>query len=156
MPLTYPPKSKIGTSHQVELYQPMNSLTSSCAKLPGRGLRGSMTEYMVVKDFRQPSTTSPMCWAWSCRSTIALRRLGSAHKEDASFDTFSKAAIRSATRRFSSAGCKQVPGRCKFIKIQWQEKQQEFQEGLQETYTSTVHKLIRWNQQGKSHTPSDA
>jgi hypothetical protein len=29
MPLTYPSKSKIGTSHQIELYQPMNSLTRS-------------------------------------------------------------------------------------------------------------------------------
>jgi hypothetical protein len=38
------------------------------------------------------------------------------YKEDASFDTFSKAVICLATRRFSSAGCKQVPGRRKFVR----------------------------------------
>jgi hypothetical protein len=81
--------------------------------------------------------------ARSCRRTTALRRCGSAYKEFISFDTLSKATIRLATQWSSSAGCKQEPGRRRFIKIEKKEKQQEIREGLQKTYTSAVHKLTR-------------
>jgi hypothetical protein len=35
---------------------------SSWPKFSGGGFLGSITEYMVLKDFRQPSTDSPTCW----------------------------------------------------------------------------------------------
>jgi hypothetical protein len=84
-------------------------VSSSSGKLPGRGLRGSMTEYMVVRDLRQPSTASPICWARSWSSTIARRRRGSDHKLSIPSDAFSRAVFRSATRRASAAKSRQVP-----------------------------------------------
>jgi hypothetical protein len=55
MPFLHPLKGKIRTSNQIELYQKMNPLACSegleqMSKSLGIGLRGSITEYMVVKD----------------------------------------------------------------------------------------------------------
>jgi hypothetical protein len=89
--------------------------SSSYRKVPGRGLWGSSTEYTVVRDLRQPSTTSPMCWARSWRSTIARRHRGSDQKLLTPSDNLSRAAIHSETWRVSPTKSRQVPATIKVI-----------------------------------------
>jgi hypothetical protein len=84
--------------------------SSSCGKFPGKGLWGSMIEYMVVKDIWQPSIASLICWAWSWRSTMARRRRGSDHKLSTPSDAFSRAAVHSETQHVSPTKSRQVPG----------------------------------------------
>jgi hypothetical protein len=83
--------------------------SSRCGKFLGKGLWGSMTEYMVVKDVWQPSIASPICWARSWRSTMARRCRGSDHKLLTPSDAFSRAAVHSDTRRVSPTKSRQVP-----------------------------------------------
>jgi hypothetical protein len=74
---------------------------------------------------------------------MALQCRGSTHKVLVSLDALSRAAIRSETRQSSLVGCKQVPGRRKFIKVQSQENQQEIQKGLKKTHISAARTLTR-------------
>jgi hypothetical protein len=53
--------------------------SSSWTKFSG-GFLGSITEYMVVKDFWQPSTDSPTWWTRSCRRTMEPRRRASTQR----------------------------------------------------------------------------
>jgi hypothetical protein len=106
-------------------------------------LWGSIIEYMVVNDLWQPSTSSPMWWAWSYKRTMVLQCCVSTHKVSVSLDALSRAIIRLETRWSSSIGCKQVPGRRKFIRVWSQENQQKIQQGLKKTHISAARKLTR-------------
>jgi hypothetical protein len=84
--------------------------SSSWPKFSGGGFLGSITENMVVKDFRQPSTDSPMWRTWSYRRTMAPRRRASTQKMLVSEDIASRAVVRSKTQQFLATGSKQTPG----------------------------------------------
>jgi hypothetical protein len=79
---------------------------SSWPKFSGRGFLGSITQNIVRKDFRQPSTASPICWTRSCNRTMVLHRQASAQEVLVSEETLSRAAARSFTWRCSATGCK--------------------------------------------------
>jgi hypothetical protein len=83
--------------------------SSSWPKFSGRGFLRSITENIVIKDFRQPLTASLICWVWSCNNTMELHRWASTPKVLVSDKTRSRAAVHSVTRRFSATGSKQTP-----------------------------------------------
>jgi hypothetical protein len=132
----------------------IRKVSSSCLKSLGIGLRGNMTEYMVVRALRQPSTASPMYCARSWRSTIARQRRGLDHKLSVPWAAFWRAVLRSVTWVDSPTRSRQVPAVQAKISIQ-KTRGQTKRKGYPKTYTAASRKQIWWYQSEKIRIPQN-
>jgi hypothetical protein len=130
VPLLHPGKSKVDTSNKIKfrfrrwIRSLVLKISNSWPKYLEKGFLRSITENIIVKAFRQPSTASPICWVQSCSSTRAPQRRALAQKVLVSNKTLLRDATHSLTRRSSATGSKKTPTQNRVkanTKKNWQE-----------------------------------